>query len=156
MSKILNLSVVLDPKLRFGGGKSKMTPDNYVPLLAHCALQGSFSELEYRILAPSNRLEMSKEPPPRTRPRGWRAHAPSRLGGESCSDLSGPARARLPAARSLRVLQCHARKLQRGTHDYRDPDCHRRRPSSFFRRILTPPDSSLLPILTLDPTKSQI
>ena len=37
MSKILNLSVVLDPKLQFGGEKSKMTPDNYVPLLAHCA-----------------------------------------------------------------------------------------------------------------------
>ena len=37
MSKIHNLSVVLDPKLLFGGEKSKMTPDNYVPLLAHCA-----------------------------------------------------------------------------------------------------------------------
>ena len=32
MSKNLNLSVVLDPKLQFGVEKSKMTPDNYVPL----------------------------------------------------------------------------------------------------------------------------
>ena len=43
MSKILNLSVVLDPKLLFGGEKSKMTPDNYVPLLAHCVGRGKFA-----------------------------------------------------------------------------------------------------------------
>ena len=47
MSKILNLSVVLDPKLRFGGEKSKMTPGNYVPLLAHCAAADDEEELKH-------------------------------------------------------------------------------------------------------------